>query len=939
MVCLIAILPASGFAPSVFAAPSLSVAQQEGIPAGVARLQKMDAGENSAAYIALAQANLAEAKSKRSADPLTIAERQVDLADGLLAGEQLDGAADNIAAALPVLEASGVKSRNAYLRVLLANGGVLHAKGSYAAAATDLRKAVEGLRTSNAAQRDRLLAEGLAALALAEVQMGKVDLAMGKVDEALALLKGLRPVPGILPLVYSVKVEVLNTGGKTAEALEVARKGIAESEALLKPDDARIANLYANMATLLVQQNRPTEALAMARRAFEGLEVARGGPTATSAMIRAIASTALIQGGKFDEAEPFLAQALPIMDAKMGAAHPQTLQVREIYARVLQRLGRGREAIGIQQQLLKTRDAALPRLHADRMTGRVNLAVIAMRIGEFKIATTAMDEGLSLRREAVPAVHPEFLAERALALHIRALDGQGGAALAKEAHGVFDGLRQIMDLDLDAPTPNGAHAGMLYVGESLFRSGDMDGAFRAQQWTARTSVDDAVALTRINRAVAGEQASLAVLAERKDLLVQRAAILSSVDAQLREPDAQFDLARANQRMEAVDGKLAKASAILTSAGVPFQRFREAGVVEVRKRIGRDDLFVMISRMTDRYMITAISRKGEWQYLTKLNSREVDVLVNKIRRSLAGAGDLAAFDRASVDQLYGELFSPEVQAALDRSRHLLVSSNGKPAALPFALMPDRKGGSGFLIDRIPVTRLPGAPQESVPTSQRQTSTGKFVGLGDIAQGAPAAGTASPRRGADALARLPALPGAAGELTEIARAVGDKSPVMLTGARATEANFRKVKLPRGGVLAFATHGLVSGEIPGLREPALLLSEGPGDDGLLTASEIARLDLPASWVILSACNTAAGSGPDAPSLSGLAQAFILAGADRIIATHWPVRDDVASAVTAGTLRYSGKGAAPAEALRRSLGDWRKGAGAKAHPSLWAAFELVRP
>jgi tetratricopeptide (TPR) repeat protein len=329
MVCLIAILPASGFAPSVFAAPSLSVAQQEGIPAGVARLQKMDAGENSAAYIALAQANLAEAKSKRSADPLTIAERQVDLADGLLAGEQLDGAADNIAAALPVLEASGVKSRNAYLRVLLANGGVLHAKGSYAAAATDLRKAVEGLRTSNAAQRDRLLAEGLAALALAEVQMGKVDLAMGKVDEALALLKGLRPVPGILPQVYSVKVEVLNTGGKTAEALEVARKGIAESEALLKPDDARIANLYANMATLLVQQNRPTEALAMARRAFEGLEVARGGPTATSAMIRAIASTALIQGGKFDEAEPFLAQALPIMDAKMGAAHPQTLQVRE----------------------------------------------------------------------------------------------------------------------------------------------------------------------------------------------------------------------------------------------------------------------------------------------------------------------------------------------------------------------------------------------------------------------------------------------------------------------------------------------------------------------------------------------------------------------------------------------------------------------------------
>ena len=42
---------------------------------------------------------------------------------------------------------------------------------------------------------------------------------------------------------------------------------------------------------------------------------------------------------------------------------------------------------------------------------------------------------------------------------------------------------------------------------------------------------------------------------------------------------------------------------------------------------------------------------------------------------------------------------------------------------------------------------------------------------------------------------------------------------------------------------------------------------DDGLLTASEVAQLELNADWVVLSACNTAAGEKPGAEALSGLA------------------------------------------------------------------------
>jgi len=73
----------------------------------------------------------------------------------------------------------------------------------------------------------------------------------------------------------------------------------------------------------------------------------------------------------------------------------------------------------------------------------------------------------------------------------------------------------------------------------------------------------------------------------------------------------------------------------------------------------------------------------------------------------------------------------------------------------------------------------------------------------------------------------------------------------------------------VVYFATHALVAGDIKGLGEPALLLSlpEKPNDfdDGLLTASEVAQLKLNADWVVLSACNTAAGEKPGAEALSG--------------------------------------------------------------------------
>ena len=107
----------------------------------------------------------------------------------------------------------------------------------------------------------------------------------------------------------------------------------------------------------------------------------------------------------------------------------------------------------------------------------------------------------------------------------------------------------------------------------------------------------------------------------------------------------------------------------------------------------------------------------------------------------------------------------------------------------------------------------------------------------------------------------------------------------------------RLASYSIVHFATHGLVSGDLKGLAEPALVLTPpleaSEIDDGLLTASEIAQFKLNADWIVLSACNTAA-AGTEG---SGLVRAFFYAGARALLVSHWQVNFEAAVQLTTKT------------------------------------------
>jgi CHAT domain-containing protein len=204
----------------------------------------------------------------------------------------------------------------------------------------------------------------------------------------------------------------------------------------------------------------------------------------------------------------------------------------------------------------------------------------------------------------------------------------------------------------------------------------------------------------------------------------------------------------------------------------------------------------------------------------------------------------------------------------------------------------------------------------------------------------------------LERLAPLPETTKELCSVARWLGVpeseiESRVWL-GGRATETNVqelnRKGELATYRVVQFATHGLIAGEIKNLAESALVLTPPTeateADDGLLTASEVTELKLNADWVVLSACNTTAGSAANAEALSGLARAFFYAGARALLVSHWQVNSDVAVKLTTGafTALQANPNIGRAGALQQAMTALIKfGNDSEAHPSSWSPFILV--
>ena len=373
------------------------------------------------------------------------------------------------------------------------------------------------------------------------------------------------------------------------------------------------------------------------------------------------------------------------------------------------------------------------------------------------------------------------------------------------------------------------------------------------------------------------------------------------------------------------------------------------------------------------------------------AKEVAQLRKSLDPGVATIDEIPPFDVALANQLYQQVLAP-VQSAFVGKKVMLTVPHAELGQLPLSLLvtkptlqPAKGGGTPFsgyktvpwLTRDIAVAQVPSV---TALTALRALPAGNanrknFIGFGDpyfssdqersaqkqakstqlATRGIPLHLRSAPKTSGVSsaeLALLPRLPDTSTELEEIGRAIGAGDGDIFLHRNASVKQVMSTDLSNRKVVMFATHGLVPGELNGLTQPALALSSpdvtGDKDDGLLTMDKVLTLKLDADWVVLSACNTAAGEGAGSEAVSGLGRAFFFAGAKALLVSNWPV-DSVASRTMMTDLfknQQKAQGISKAELLRHAMlnqvdqGGMREGNTMKysyAHPLFWAPFVVV--
>jgi CHAT domain-containing protein/Tfp pilus assembly protein PilF len=157
-------------------------------------------------------------------------------------------------------------------------------------------------------------------------------------------------------------------------------------------------------------------------------------------------------------------------------------------------------------------------------------------------------------------------------------------------------------------------------------------------------------------------------------------------------------------------------------------------------------------------------------------------------------------------------------------------------------------------------------------------------------------------------------------------------------ASRKTFFDPRLEEYRIIHFATHGVLNSTHPELSGVVLSLVDENGklQDGFVRAHDIYNLRLNAELVVLSACRTALGKDVKGEGLVGLTRGFMYAGAERVVASLWDVRDEATAELMKRFYRGMLKqGLSPAAALRSAQVSMWKEKRWQA-PYYWAGFVL---
>jgi len=298
-------------------------------------------------------------------------------------------------------------------------------------------------------------------------------------------------------------------------------------------------------------------------------------------------------------------------------------------------------------------------------------------------------------------------------------------------------------------------------------------------------------------------------------------------------------------------------------------------------------------------------------------------------------------------LHGLVIQP-LEPWLALARQWLIVPDGALDYVPFAaLRGPGEGTDAFVVMRHDVAVTPAAWMLGVPPEPGPAGRGMLLVADAVYQAddprlaAPrkvAAVSAVPQSSARGRREYARLPYTAVEARDIAALFPAGQVEELLGTDATRERVLSLDWAKYRYIHLATHAVVDAEVPQLSAIVLGSYDSKGEiaDRSVRVSDLALQSLNADVVAFSACDTALGRQTPSEGLMGLGTTTLARGAHAVLASLWPVADEMGAQVMTDFYRHLLHDAASAPA---ALGAAMRSAVTHdrvADPALWAAFQV---
>ncbi|RLS85866.1 MAG: CHAT domain-containing protein, partial [Planctomycetota bacterium] len=694
------------------------------------------------------------------------------------------------------------------------------------------------------------------------------------------------------------------------EALKINREVLGNKHRDTAGNIFNLANIYTIQAQYAKAEPLLLEALKIRREVLGD----KHDDTATS--IGSLATLYLAQA-QYAKAEEYCLEALKICREVLGNKHLSTAAIINNLANLYQAQAQYAKAEPLYLEALKMLREAFGDKHPDTAMNISNLANLYQAQAQYAKAEPLFIESLKIKREILGNKHPDTA--RTINNLANLYSNQVQYAKAEPLY--LEALK-ILTANLQAISIiQSENAQILMANNSKFFLNNF--LTNALAYNSLGGGYDQVLswkgmIYRRQNLLRALQGNDPLKKELSDTIRQLATLLNSTPKPNEEQEFQDKVKALSEKKEDLEKDLAKQIPTLNLAKVTPADLQnliapDAALVDIfqyehsspPKEGQREQVF------ENRYAAWVI-RKDKPIVRLELGSAEgLNNLVLQWRSSIATRKSPSEGPQDPAIAIREKVWLP-IAKHLEGAKTVIISPDGMLGTLPFTALPG-EDIKNYLIEERNIAVVPFLQTLPDLLAKKELAGKNLLAVGDVAYDAePGSGSLLAKtalRGNNTMKWNP-LDGTRAEMVAIRDSFEQKFPdaksMQLRKAQATEEAFRQ-QAPKANFLHIATHGFFveaaplttdsknSAKIdnPGLQSGLALAGANQPlqaglDDGILTASEVAELDLTGvEQAVLSACETGLGKSLAGEGLLGLQRAFQLAGARTVVASMWKVPD----------------------------------------------------